>query len=405
MENYCTIKNNSNTNANINTNINTNKYLLSTSFFYLEKSYKSSQRYIDGILKIIEFVEQNKYYVLRIYYDKSIFKNQKYTELFDKIKTNNLVELCEYSCSQFVQSKQNPFHIGTFGTLLRFLPLFEKSHWEVIYILDIDDANYGYIKLYVDSLVSSDKKFYFYNLEDYGKKYLNQFNNKFGDAVIANIYVKNYRFDIKIFTNFLDWITKSNKLFAMIENLNKNSYAFKNSPKDIIQTYGLDEYFLNINLINTLNKKDIGWIKENLYFDYFIGKLINYKNVQSLDVIIKGYYIEILGLLVSNPTDIEVYKNYTTTELKKIFEEIIKIDSTNYKELRKNFLSSYFEFCVEYKKITLNYYDNFYFAFDEIYIDDFISNDFDGISWYLKKNWDLFPKHITSNIKLIVVNK
>lgn len=401
MENYCVIKNNSN--INTNTNINKNKYLLSTSFFYLEKSYKSSQRYIDGILKIIEFVEQNKYYVLRIYYDKSIFFNPKYTELFDKIKTNNLVELCEYSCSQFIQSK--PFHIGTFGTLLRFLPLFEKSHWEVIYILDIDDANYGYIKLYVDNLVASEKKFYFYNLEDYGKKYLNQFNNKFGDAIIANIYVKNHRFDIKIFTNFLDWITKSNKLFMMIENLNKNSYAFKNSPKDIVQTYGLDEYFLNINLINTLNKKDIGWIKENLYFDYFIGKLINKKNDQLFEIIIKQYYIEIIGLLVSNQTEIVKFKNFNSIELKKIFESIIKIDSTNYKELRENFLSNYFEFCIGYKKITLDYYKKFYFAFDEIYIDDFISNDFDGISWYLKKNWDLFPIHITSNIKLVILNK
>lgn len=397
MEKYCKIKN------NFNVNINANKYLLSTSFFYLEKSYKSSQRYIDGILKIINFVEQNKYYVLRIYYDESIFKNPKYAELFDKIKTNSLVELCEYSCSQFIQSK--PFHIGTFGTLLRFLPLFEKSHWEVIYILDIDDANYGYIKLYVDSLVSSNKKFYFYNLEDYGKKYLNQFNNKFDNAVIANIYVKNHRFDIKIFTNFLDWITKSNKLFKMIEHLNKNTYAFKNSPKDIIQTYGLDEYFLNINLINTLNKNDIGWIKENLYFDYFIGKIINYQNIQLFDIIIKEYYIEIISLLVSKPTDIENYKNFSTNELKKIFEEIIKIDSINHKELRNIFLSNYFKFCVEYKKITLKYYNKFYFAFDEIYIDDFISNDFDGISWYLKKNWDLFPKHITSNIKLVILNK
>jgi len=403
MENYCLIKNNSYINNNNTTNINKNKYLLSTSFFYLEKSYKTSQRYIDGILKIIDFIEHNKYYVLRIYYDKSIFKNPKYTELFYKIKTNSLVELYEYTCYQFIQTK--PFHVGTFGTLLRFLPLFEKSHWEVIYILDIDDANYGYIKLYVDSLVAGDKKFYFYNLEDYGKKYLNQFNNKFGDAVIANIYVKNYRFDIKIFTNFLDWITKSKKLFKIIKNLNKNSYAFKNSPKDIIQTYGLDEYFLNINLINTLNEKDIGWIKENLYFDYFIGKLICIKNIELFETIIKEYYIDVISLLVGNQKEIEKFKNLNLFQLKKIFEEIIKIDSTKYKELREKFLLNYFEFCVKYKEITLHYYNKFYFAFDEMYIDDFISNDFDGISWYLKKNWDLFPIHITSNIKLIILNK
>ena len=394
MNDYCAIKKN-----NYNNDVK-NKYLLSTSFFYLEKSYKSSQRYIDGILKIIEFVEQNEFYILRIYHDKSIFENIKYTELFNKIKTNKLVELYEYSCSQFIHTK--PFHIGTFGTLLRFLPLFEKSHYEVIYILDIDDANYGYIKLYVDSLVNSDKKFYFYNLENYGNKYLGQFNNKFGDAVIANIYVKNYRFDIKIFTNFLDWITKSDKLFKQIENLNKYTYAFKYLSKDIINTYGLDEYFLNINLINILKKNDIGWIKENLYFDYFIDKLINNVNYELFELICKKYYIEIINLLDNNTNK---YINYTCKELKNIFIDIITIDSTNNFELRNIFLSNYFEFCIQYKKITLDYYNKFYFIFNEVYIDDFISNDFNGISWYLKKNWNLFPKHITSNIKLIILDK
>ena len=379
------------------------KYLLSTSFFYLEKSYKSSQRYIDGILKIIEFIEQNKFYALRIYYDKSIFKNEKYTELFNKIISNEGVELCEYSCSQFIKS--TPFHIGTFGTLLRFLPLFEKSHYEVIYILDIDDSNYGYIKLYVDSLIKSNKKFYFYNLEDYGKKYYGQFNNKFGDAVIANIYVKDYRFDIKIFINFLNWIIKSDKLFKQIENLNKNTFAFKNSPKDIIQTYGLDEYFLNINLINTLHKKDIGWIKENLYFDYYINKLINYKNYELYNSIAKLYYIDLISLLIDKQNKLNKYNDLSVLELKNILLEVIKIDSINYTELRNNFLSQYFSFCVQYKKLTLDYYKKFFFIFDEVYIDDFISNDFDGISWYLKKNWDLFPEHITSNIKLIILDK
>jgi hypothetical protein len=397
MNNFCTIKKNK-----FDTNLS-NKYLLSTSFFYLEKSYKSSQRYIDGILKIIEFIERNKFYTLRIYYDESIFSNEKYAELFNMMRTNKLVELYEYTCSPFIQTK--PFHIGTFGTLLRFLPLFEKSQYDIIYILDIDDANYEYIKLYVDSLMNSDKKFYFYTLEDYGNKYFNQFNNKFGDTVMANIYVKNYRFDIKIFISFLDWITKSNKLFRQIENINKNTYTFKNSPKDIVSTYGLDEYFLNINLINTLNKKDIGWIKEDLYFNYFIGKLINCKNYSLFNMAAKEYYMEIINLLCDKSNDIEQYRKYNCEELKNIFMDIVKIDSDDNFKLKKNFLSNYFEFCVKYKKITIEYYNKFYFIFDELYIDDFISNDFNGISWYLKKNWLLFPKNIRTNIKLVILNK
>ena len=83
MDKYCTI-NKSNTNQDI-------LYLLSTSFFYLEKSYKSSQRYIDGILKIIQFINSNKYYGLRIYYDKSIFQNPQYKELYQTIKSNNKI--------------------------------------------------------------------------------------------------------------------------------------------------------------------------------------------------------------------------------------------------------------------------------------------------------------------------
>lgn len=113
-----------------NTETNTNyKYLLSTSFFYLEQSYKLSVRYTDRILKIIKFVEENKNYILRIYYDETIFLDDKYTNLCEKIKLNPKVELCEYSCSNFNLSKL--FHIGTFGTLLRFLPLFVKSYFNI----------------------------------------------------------------------------------------------------------------------------------------------------------------------------------------------------------------------------------------------------------------------------------
>lgn len=394
MEKYCKINSH-----NIGTVPNSNnKYLLSTSFFYLEQSYKSSDRYIDGILKIIKFVEKNENYILRIYYDETIFLNDKYADLYEKIKLNSKVELCEYSCNNFIRSK--PFHIGTFGTLLRFLPLFEESDYDIIYILDIDDANYDFIKLYVESLMKSKKHFYFYDIEDYGKKYDEMFNNKFGDTVIANIYVKDYRFDLKIFTDFLDTLINSNKLFKLIEYLNKKTHALKNYPNDIVQTYGIDEYFLNVVLINTLEKKNISWIKENLYFNYFITKPLVYDNYYGFDFLIKNYYIDIIKIIDKNPENISKYKKYSLKELKNILLQTININSPLYPTLRNKFLSNFFYFCSEYKKITLEYYDKYYFIFDETYIDDFISNDFDGISWYIKKNWLTFPKHITSNLKL-----
>jgi hypothetical protein len=392
MDKYCIINKNS---YNININLK-NQYLLSTTFFYLEKSYKSTDRYIEGILKIIKFIDENDNYILRIYYDKSIFKNDKYTNLYKLIKLNKKVELYEYLCNNFIYSK--PFHIGTFGTLLRFLPLFEKSHYKIIYILDIDDSNYDFINLYVESLIKSNKNFYFYDIEDYGKKYDEKFNNKFGDTIIANIYVKDYRFELKIFTDFLDEISNSKEIFKLIEFLNKKTHSLNNYPNDIIQTYGIDEYFLNIKLINTLDKKNISWIRENLYFNYFITKPLIYDNYNKFNFLIKSYYIDIIKILEKNPKNINIYQKYSIYELKKLLLQIINPNSNS--NLKKQFLSNYFYFCQKYKKITLEYYNKYYFIFDETYIDDFISNDFDGISWYIKKNWNIFPKDITSNIKL-----
>ena len=256
--------------------------------------------------------------------------------------------------------------------------------------------------MYVGSLLKSDKKFYFYNLEDYGKKYGGKFNNKFGDAVIANVYVKDYRFDIKIFTGFLEWIGKSTKLFNLLEQINSQYYSLRNSDKQIQWTYGLDEYFLNIHLINTLDKKDIGWVKENSYFDYFFTKLINlnvYTNI------VKAYLIDIIEILEPNNTDIQTM---SIEQLKNILINISSINENidnNIIILKKKFLSNYFEFGKKYKKITFEYYEQFYFIFNELYIDEFANNDFDGICWYLKKHWDLFPIEITSNIKLKISNQ
>lgn len=392
MNNYCEIKPQSYNLINVK-----KKYLLSTSFFYLEKSYKSSQRYINGIEKIIDFVDQNEFYVLRIYYDKSIFLNSKYSELYEKIKSNKNVELYEYACSVFI--KKLPFHIGTFGTLLRFMPLFEKSDYDVIYILDIDDSNYDYIKLYINNLIKSDKKFYFNTFENYSTRYMGKFDNKFGNTVLANIYVKDYTFDIKIMTNFLNWISKSNKLFKTLEHINKHVPNFKHASKDIICTYGLDEYFLNICMINTLNEKDIGWIRENYYYDYFINNLLIKQNHDKFyNVLIKNYYIDIINILDPNPK----YQNLTIDQLKKIFYNMVNIDSNEYIDLKKKFLSNFFEFSHKYKKITLEYYKKYFFIFDELYIDDFIPNEFDGISWYINKKWNEFPKNITSHLNLSI---
>jgi hypothetical protein len=390
MDNYCSIKKINNNKINMNTSHK--KYLLTTSFFYLENSYKSTYKYFNGLKKIIEFINSNEEYYLRIYFDSSIFLNPKYKELYEILKLNNKIELFKYTCLEFI--KTNPFHIGTFGTLLRFLPLFEKSDYDIIYITDIDDGSFDYVKFYIDKISEKNQKFFFNYIEGYGKRYLDEFNNKFSDTIIANIFVKDYRFDLKIFTEFLNLLTRSNKLFMKIENINNQFESFKKLNPQIKQTYGIDEYFLNICLINTLDRKDICWIKEDLYFNYFFSNLII--NSKDYVEIKKKYLIDIINILDINPK----YNFKSYDELKNILMDMINIHSHKNIDLRNKFLSNYFKFGKLYKKITLEYYDKFYFMIDDMYIDDFITNDFGGMSWYLKKNLEFFPKNILSDLKL-----
>ena len=171
----------------------------------------------------------------------------------------------------------------------------------------------------------------------------------------------------------------------------------KNADKQIIKTYGIDEYFLNIYIINTLYKKDIKWIKENMYFDYFLNNLINYNSYQEL---VKLYMVDIINIIKYNK--LNSYKSID--EIKLILSNIFDINSKEYIELKNIFFLNYFDFCKKYKKITLKYYDDFYFIFNEIYIDEFINNDFEGFSWYFAKNWNLFPPYITSKIKFTFID-
>lgn len=392
MDKFCKISTNSHSNNNY-------KYLLSTSLFFLENSYKSALRYINGIRKIIEFITKYDDIALRIYFDNSIYNHNKFSEFINDIKNNkNLsngkVQLVEYSCSPFMKGS---FHIGTFGTLMRFLPLFENSHYKVIHILDIDDLGYDYIAKFIDKFQETNKYLVFYDIDNYNKRYDDKLNTKYGYCAIANIYLQNYRYDIKLLINFLDSINNSDDVFNMLENINTKFFTYKQLPKDILRTYGIDEYFLNIYLINNMKSDKIGCMKESLYLDYFIDNLVK---IDDHEKIVKNYFIDILSLLKFNKISL---LNKSSKNLKDILSNIVKInDNTHFKFNRKIFLNNYFKFNKEYKKITLNYYKKYFFIFDEKFIDDFINNDFNCISWYIKKFWSLFPTNITDNLVIVI---
>ncbi len=384
MEKYCEFKKTYNKSST--------KYLLSASLFLLSKSYKKSYKYINGLKTIYEFIKKNKDYTLRIYYDDSIYNDSYYSFTIDNLlKNKERVELINFKCTPFMINSN--IHKGTFGTLLRFLPLFENSNYKVINIIDIDDKDYDYIDMHFKKIENSKYNVFGTVPKDYSSRYDYEFDNKFNNVVIANIYVKDYRFDIKLFTDYLNYLSKSNELYKKIRKINSQFMDVKKVRSDILESYGVDEYFLNKILINKLDKSQIYFSKENKYITYFLDNLIIYDSQPSnliifyLQEIISEFYPEIFN------------KSYTINSLKDLLYDAVNIESNS--KYKNMFFSNYSNTVNKFKDLTLKYYysDSFY-IFDEKYIDLLIENDSMGISWYLKKYWNILPKHIKDNLKL-----
>ncbi len=72
----------------------------------------------------------------RVYYDKTIFKVKKYKELYEELKAHPKVQLVEFECEYFKNSRNNKdtyYHINLFGTLVRFFPIFDNSSKKMEY--------------------------------------------------------------------------------------------------------------------------------------------------------------------------------------------------------------------------------------------------------------------------------
>jgi hypothetical protein len=115
--------------------INYNKVnILSTCFFKMDKHYKNFNIYIKGIKKIINMVNNQDKYYLRIFIDEHI-KNDE--NIFNILKSSNKIQIVLFTCEKYIKDK---YHIDVFGALVRLFPIFdfENNDSETVIIIDVD---------------------------------------------------------------------------------------------------------------------------------------------------------------------------------------------------------------------------------------------------------------------------
>ncbi len=214
----------------------------------------------ETIKKFIDGTFPDNFY-LRLYYDKSLFKLKIYEKLFKtlKEKKNKRIQLVEYECETFKNSKNN--HIDLFGTLMRFYSIFDPESVNMEYCILIDaDSNYGnnFIKVFND-FKKSNKLVYTVSKLTQIPFHSNDFmNNK--NELMNYIYLlaglvyirRDPIFDIKYWKLYFDKMFEQNDLTYIYNYLDfKRFYMglkikFNNLPQSYSSFfYGTDEIWLN----------------------------------------------------------------------------------------------------------------------------------------------------------------
>lgn len=261
-----------------------NYNIVSSVIFRLEDNYKPMNEYYNKLEKFIKiFKETFVGFYFRIYFDNSIIKhtdNKLINEEIDtiwrplliKLKKLSFVQLCWYEHKDFLKSKN--FHKGVFGTIIRFIPIFDyefNNNIDIIIISDVD-VNHKYLNYTKKSLTYCiDNKLRFFFRTSYCKhssgyhtvtaKLVNTWLRVMAGTVIIN----KFKFPIKIIDLFFNQLYTKNYDEHLLNFINLKEFSIHThkTKTELIFKYGIDEVFSMYLLEYIINNKIIfGYVSQ-----------------------------------------------------------------------------------------------------------------------------------------------
>jgi hypothetical protein len=243
-----------------NLNFDEKKNIVSCAFFKLHTSpYKDFNLYINGLEKLYDKV-YNQYrdenFTIRLFIDNSIYEDKK---LFARLEKMNMLEIVLYSCVNYQIGTDLNYHMGLFGTLVRFFPMFdfENNDANTVIISDIDDYNYfeksiENIKL-IKSNIRPQTNLCFFKAGNISKNVLYKISSFYKNIpnpyAVASNFISFARCDKQVLYDFLIEISESDELLTKYKHKFESNANLLTGDKFV---YGFDEYFLNINYTNYL---------------------------------------------------------------------------------------------------------------------------------------------------------
>ena len=209
------------------------KKLFSVSFFTMNDPYRDFSKYQKYLERFLEYTKKFPDFSVRIYTDDTG------SDYALKVSQGNLqVSIYHFNCPQF---KDGLGHIGVFGPIVRFLPLFEKH--DIVWISDIDVR-----ESFLDSSIL--KKKFDFSISTFPCYFRKAFNQKY--TIVAHRIISRIQLPRMLLTRFLNRLSQGD-LQDKIEQLNLENVG---KPRSQVP-YCTDELFLNTSLYTFLKKHDL----------------------------------------------------------------------------------------------------------------------------------------------------
>jgi hypothetical protein len=215
--------------------------VLSCTFFTMRGAYRDFSKYIRNLEIMIENSRVLRGFETRIYTDDTgadiaLQVAEKYPD----------VSVYHFDCPQF---REGEGHVGTFGTLVRFLPMFEKE-LKTVWVSDIDvnTEPYNFSNRIVE--VASNYDVFAENRVCYDRKPWN-FGKK--HAFVAYRMIFNITFPRRLLTHYINKLADGS-LKQAIDQV--NDYNTR-KPRNERFPYGMDEYFINGVIYDYVKKHDL----------------------------------------------------------------------------------------------------------------------------------------------------
>jgi hypothetical protein len=242
--------------------------VLTCCLFTAGDSYRMLNQYVGNFKRFLKQSEVLKTFEVRVYTDDTAKDI-----VLEESASYPRVTVLHYNCPQF---REGNGHVGMFGALVRFLPIFEDL--DTVWSSDIDIPDrYLDPKLYrivseqgYDFLIST---YSCYEMKVWGTK----------NTILAGRFISKIQFPRALLTLFLNRIS-AGKMDDIIEKINSGNTR---KPRSEFP-YGLDEHFLNTYIYNTLKTRNSKILLQKDYLDSGIVFKSDLK--EEKDLLMKYYY-------------------------------------------------------------------------------------------------------------------